>query len=88
MLTNVQQTSIDSFRSLQNLGARQKAILDIIASKKNGITNLEISHISHIPINQVTPRTNELVKMGLVTKHQNRKCMVSGRTAICWKVVV
>ena len=39
-----------------------------------------------LPINQITPRTNELVKMGLVVEDKKRSCDVSGRKAIAWMV--
>ncbi len=39
-----------------------------------------------IPINSVTPRTNELVKMGLLIEDCKRECSISGRKAISWKV--
>ena len=86
MSSNVQQTSIESFHDLDDLSTRQAAIYMWIDMLKNA-TNLEISHKSHIPINQVTPRTNELVKMGYVEQFEKRTCKVSGRTAIAWRVM-
>ena len=37
-----------------------------------------------IPINCVTPRTNELYKMGKIVKHGKRPCNISGKMAIEW----
>ena len=86
MSSNVQQTSVESFHDIDDLSTRQSAIYMWIDMLKNA-TNLEISHKSHIPINQVTPRTNELVKMGYVEQFCKRTCKVSGRTAIAWRIM-
>lgn len=69
----------------KDLGKRQLYIYDII--KKLGCpTNLEISKFSRLPINQVTPRTNELVKHGMVIEHEKRNCSISGRIVMTWRV--
>ena len=84
-MSNVQQTSKDAYRFLDNLSTRQSNVyvwIDMLGSP----TNLEISNRSHIPINQITPRTNELVKMGFVTPYKKRRCGVSGRMAISWRI--
>ena len=47
-------------------------------------TNLEVSDLIKLPINSVTPRTNELVKMGVLIIMGRRKCSISGNTAIVW----
>jgi len=85
-MVGIRQTSLEAFDGIQvEIGPRQKLVYDTI--KKLGCpTNLEISVYSKIPINQVTPRTNELVKMGLVVECERRPCGISGRTAISWRV--
>ena len=84
----IQQTSIDAFRQIKKdgtLGNKQRVVFE--AFKKYGaVTNLEIATWEKIPINQVTPRTNELVKMGYVAESHKRKCSISGRTAIAWRI--
>ena len=52
-----------AFRSeiIPTLGERQKAE-----------TNLEVAYALHLPINSVTPRTNELVKPAVVTEREHR----------------
>ncbi len=82
----MRSTSLDAYNDVKKeLGDRQKLVLDWI--KKLGCpTNLEISKFSGIPINQVTPRTNELVKMGLVTECEKRQCSISKRTVWSWRV--
>lgn len=82
----MRSTSLDAYQEIKpELGARQQVVLDGI--KKLGCpTNLELSKYLYIPINQITPRTNELVKKGLVIECEKRQCSVSGRIAISWRV--
>ena len=81
----MQQTSIISFQNLQ-IGNRQKIVLNAFM-KYGACSNLEISTWSNIPINQVTPRTNELVKLGLIKESHKRRCSISSRYAIVWHIV-
>lgn len=80
------QTSIQAYNDIKpQLGQRQQQIYDAI--KKFGCpTNLELSKWLGIPINQVTPRTNELVKLGKVVEHEKRECSVSHRQALTWRI--
>ena len=83
----IQQTSIEAYRDIQeSLGDRQKRIYVLIKSLGSP-TNKEISTFGGIEINCVTPRTNELVKKGLVQECKKRICKISGRTAIAWSIV-
>ena len=82
----MKSTSIEAYGNIyETLGQRQQQVYD--GFEGNGsCTNLEISHLMQIPINCVTPRTNELVKKGLIVEDEIRICNVSGRRAISWKV--
>ena len=86
VLLNMQETSIEAYNSIQvSLGKRQKNVHDMI--KKNGsVTNRELSTLLQIPINQITPRTNELVKMGLVIQDGKVKDLLTNRSAMLWKL--
>jgi len=88
-MTNVQQTSLDSFKEETNTGSLgRKRELVFKAFKEYGDhTNLEISKLLNFPINQITGRVNELVKMKLLENKGKRRCFVSGRTVIVWSVV-
>ncbi len=81
----IQQTSLTAFRSL-DLGSRQREVFDGFV-RFGDCTNLELSISLGLPINQVTPRTNELVKSGAVLNKGKRRCGVSGRTVIAWGVM-
>ena len=82
----MQETSIEAYNSIQvSLGKRQKNVHDMI--KKNGsVTNRELSTLLQMPINQITPRTNELVKMGLVIQDGKVKDLLTNRSAMLWKI--
>ena len=80
----IQPTSLDAYHNLK-IGNRQRVVF-LAFWKYGAVTNLEISSWEKIPINQVTPRTNELVKMGFITESHKRICSVSGRKAIAWRV--
>ena len=83
---HVQQTSLEAYsRIKKELGKRQHEVYDGFLG--NGTcTNLELSRLLGIPINQITPRTNELVKLGFVVEVEKRQCSVSGKKAISWRV--
>jgi len=84
-------TSLDAYQQIKKeLGKRQRAVLDtinhIIHIKNTFPTNLEISQFMGIPINSITPRTNELEKLGHITRYNKRLCKVSKRMAYTWRV--
>lgn len=82
--TGVTDTSIDAFKGIQKeMGTRQIAVLNTFKELKTA-TNLEVSKRMGLPINQVTPRTNELVKMGKVEACGKRKCQISGKFVKVW----
>ena len=82
----VTETSIEAYQDIYDtLGERQQQIYDGFLGN-GSCTNLELSHLMQIPINCVTPRTNELVKRGLIVEDCKRECNISGRRAISWKV--
>lgn len=82
----IAQTSMLAYIDVMpSIGAKQKRVYDYI--KLIGpSTNLEVSRNTGMPINTVTPRTNELVKIGMLKQCGKRKCLVSGRIAKTWSV--
>lgn len=79
-----QTTSAEAYAFVsQQLGDRQREVL--AAFLKHGpMTNTEASTVIGLPINQITPRTNELVKLGRLKDAGRKKCSITGRTAIVW----
>jgi hypothetical protein len=81
----IQDTSLWAHQlASQNLGAKQKQVLDALRFFPDA-TNAEIAlHLSW-PINRITPRMGELRKMGLVLDGGRRTCKVTGSTAHAWR---
>lgn len=66
MLLPVRKTSLLAYAdALEHIGLRQRDVLRAI-EELEPCTNLQISNYLNIPINSVTPRCQELRKMGLV----------------------
>lgn len=80
------QTSLQAYESIQHsLGERQAHILRTI-SVYPGKNNREISALSSLPINCVTPRVLELRRMGLIEPDEILVDKVTGRRAVTWRV--
>lgn len=84
---NMQQTSLDAYYELEprQIGQRQLHVLKIIRALGE-CTDKMVSEASSIPINVVTARRNELVKMGKVEEARKGPCTITGRNAIWWRV--
>jgi len=87
-MSNVQQTSIDAYHSIQpSLGSKQLQVLKLLCSAtRNGMdmTDMELGKALHWPVNTVTPRRGELVGMELVVEACVR-VNVTGRRAKAWR---
>lgn len=88
-----QQTSLLAYQSVEpTLGERQRQILRLFelhagaSDWASGLTNAEISAEIHWEINRVTPRTNELRKLGLLELATQRKDRITGSTANAWRL--
>jgi len=82
-----QATSHQAYKEIKKtLGQRQAIVLNIFEFVPYAITNSEIAARLEWTINTVTPRTNELVKKGLLKEDGKRKCTITGRTAIAWRI--
>lgn len=85
-MNGVQDTSIFTFQNIQHTLGEKQALIIKSLQFKGATTNLELSVHLGWPINQVTPRTNELVKKGIVKMSSKRECKISGRMAIAWMI--
>lgn len=83
----IQQTSLFVYHNevKPTLGDRQKIIYEVLKSGSN-FTNQEVADRLGFQINTVTPRMNELVKLGVVELATKRKCNRTGRTCCAWKI--
>jgi hypothetical protein len=89
----MQETSIKSYDELlDKLGTRHEEIYEAIkriGTKYKDATDQEVKEfLGQLDANYVRPRRNELVNdMKLIGFSRKRKCSVTGKTAMAWKVL-
>lgn len=81
----VQQTSLLAFQELENVGQKQRQVYEVI-DRLGEASNLDIAYELKWPINRITPRTNELVKMGMVRESKKDISKWTGKRVIYWAV--
>ena len=80
------KTSSDAFQKIKpTLQARQDQVFKIL--KKINLSNRQISELLELPINRITPRTNELVKRGMVYCCGRTYDKVTGKTVMVWSAI-
>lgn len=83
----IRDTSREAYEAvLPDLSEKQATVLGLLNTAREALTNSEIGQALAWPINTVTPRTNELVKLGKVADAGKRTCRITGRTAHTWGV--
>lgn len=88
---NMRMTSLDAYLQVPQLSETQQQVYDNIL--ENNTMNLyptdrEIAkELGYSDPNKVRPRRYELMEAGIITEAGKRKCSVSKRTALTWKVV-
>jgi len=84
----VADTSIDSLAqfSPDDLGKRRKAVYELLATSLLPISDNEIGRRLDWPINCVTGRRGELVKMGVVVEAGTSWDSATSRNVIVWMV--
>jgi hypothetical protein len=82
MLTNVRDTSISTYRSIQDEGCTGRQHRLIMAAIKPGrdYSLRELSVLTDVAINAVSGRVNELKESGALVEGRKRRCAISGRT--------
>jgi len=82
---SVRDTSLEAFQEVKKtIGKRHEQIL--MALGIGDCNNLMISKRAYLPINVVTARVNELVKMGKVKEAYRDICPYTKRRTIFWKI--
>lgn len=76
--------SIKAYHTLNDLGKRQRDVYEVIHSK-GLICNVDIAYELRLPINSITGRTNELVKLGLIEEGKRSKGP-TGRIVTFWRL--
>lgn len=81
----MRQTSIDAFIALDDLSGRQRQVYYLLAAH-GPLSNLQIAEWLHMPINSITPRTNELVAKCKVEEVYRADSPITGRRVIFWDI--
>lgn len=85
-MMSVRDTSLAAYEEVSpKIGERQKAVLDTIRVAKRPVNNQEIAGYLGVPINTITPRTNELVGLGKVELAFKGVFPLTKRTVCYWK---
>ena len=82
MLTNVRESSRAAYSELRDtgrLGRQQQTILDQIKPGRD-YSLRELSRLTHLEINAVSGRVNDLKKLNLLVEGEKRACTVTGKT--------
>lgn len=82
MLTNVRESSRAAYGELRDtgrLGRQQQTILDQIKPGRD-YSLRELSRLTHLEINAVSGRVNDLKKLNLLVEGEKRACTVTGKT--------
>ena len=88
------QTKRKSYKEiLESLGTRQSQVFTALLLHRNGITASELANSMHrqgffrnSDRNNVHPRLNEMVEMGVVEIIGKRQCRITGKTVAIYKV--
>lgn len=82
----IQQTSFQAFLDLKDsgtIGAKQHQVLSVLG-EYGPMCNWQIAQALEWEVNRVTPRTNELVKLGKVVFYK-KDIGPTGKKVIFWK---
>lgn len=83
----VRQTSLFAYQEVKpQLGRRQQDVLEVIRRLPQ-CDNLMIAEKLRLPINSVTPRVNELRKLGKVREAGQYRNIQTGRLTLRWEAI-
>lgn len=84
---SVRDTSKLAYQEVSpKIGAKQALILNTIRRAKRPVNNQEVADHLALPINTITPRTNELLGLNKVELAFKAKFPRTGRKVCYWKV--
>lgn len=81
----VQETSVDAYNELNDLGDRQKQVLETISYYESCSNTMIAKHLG-LPISSITPRTRELVKKGFVEEGHKALDPYTHKKVIFWRL--
>lgn len=83
---SVRDTSISAYNDVKpTIGKKQQLVLDTIKKAKRPVNNQEIASHLALPINTITPRTNELLSLDKVELAFKAVYPPTGRKVCYWK---
>lgn len=85
-----QQTSLKSYIELIDSGLlseAQERVFNALSSMGEATDREITDKLGESDPNRIRPRRFELVELGFVGEAQKRKCAITGKTAIVWKVL-
>lgn len=80
----IQDTSLEAFFKFKDAQTRRDQVLQTLRLLPDA-TNAELADKLRWAINRITPRVNELRKLGLVLDNGRRVCRITAGTAHAWK---
>lgn len=84
----IRETSLEAYEEIKGkLGERQQQVYEHLRWVGEATNNM-ISASLKLPINSITPRVFELRQKKLVGVSKIDKCLMTGRNAIYWKIIV
>lgn len=83
----VKSTSLEAYHGevKPKLGEKQRVVYDLLLKAKRPVCNQEIAQHLKQPINTITPRMNELVKLGSAEEAFKAAYPVTNRKVIYWR---
>lgn len=83
---SVRDTSLAAYREVEpTIGKKQALVLQTINKAKRPVNNQEIASHLALPINTITPRTNELLSIDKVELAFKAIYPATGRKVCYWK---
>ncbi len=83
----IQSTSLETFFELEyHLDTHEQIVLNCIKKNPN-VSDNDIQRITHLRINDVTGRRNNLWKKGLIDISGNKKDRITGRNNLTWSII-
>lgn len=87
-MSNVQQTSLEAWQEKISdpveLGRQQRQVLDAFIGHTL-LNDKQLSLLTGLPINVITPRRGELVKLGLLEADCEGVCPITRKKSIFWR---
>lgn len=85
----VHRISIKNYERMKRdnrIGPQQRIVIMALYQSENPLTRTELSYATGLPINVITGRVNEMVKLNFISECGERKCTITGMKVSVIKV--